>query len=386
MTTRPTETPRWATGPASPNVDPGTTKRTAGFAVSEQPPAQEFNFMDNLRGEWIDYLRELNVSNWFDRAPAAATGEARWNGCAWADSSAPSGVAGVGVVVGGTVAGGGGNPTINSSTFGQRWTDRTSTFAATEELQFVHWAPGAALFIAGGARDDLETSPDGATWTLRTITGPTPMRGMDDNGQVAASDEIIGAGGTGEFMRSVDGTTWTFGVTGGVAASNAIAHNKKTGVDGLFVMVGAAGEIFTTPGGAPPVWTSRVSGTANALRGVVYDVKNQMWIAVGDSGTVIISSDGITWSAASAGPGGDDLAAVAVSPDGIAIAVGDPNTNDALVISMSKDGGDNWEDKTQEFGDRYFNVTYSANRDWLLVGRDFAGTSGVIITSLRSGT
>jgi len=379
MTTRPTDTPRWATTPTYPNVDPGDTKRAAGYVPSEKPPAQEYNYIANLVGEWIDYLRELNVSNWFERASDAASSADRWNAIAAAEDT--------GVCVAGGFDVGGNLPRYNYSDYGQRWLNAVSTLTAGAEILFVHRDTRLGLFIGGGGDDDVETSPNGQTWTNRTIGGPNPIVDMDDNGQPNPDHEIIGVGGLREYVRSTNGTTWTYGgFPSGTNVTYGCAHNKLPGASGLWVAVGENGDIHTTPGGATPTWTKRTDPTGGAdLYGVVYDAHSGWWVAVGD-GVVIRSQDGVTWVLATSTFATKVLRRVAASPDGILLAVGDPNTDYWIQILMSKDGGNVWTDKTQEFGRRYYDVDHTLARGWMIAGTDWAGSGAVILAGLRSGT
>ena len=64
----------------------------------------------------------------------------------------------------------------------------------------------------------------------------------------------------------------------------------------LYVAVGNSGTILSSTNGA--VWESRTSGTAD-LHSVTY--ANNTFVAVGDAGTVISSADGITWTTITSG-------------------------------------------------------------------------------------
>ncbi|WCD56176.1 tail fiber protein [Caulobacter phage KSC] len=61
-----------------------------------------------------------------------------------------------------------------------------------------------------------------------------------------------------------------------------------------FVAVGDAGTIITSSDGIQ--WTTRTSGTAQNLRGVCYDATLNVLVAVGDNSTILTSSDGVAWT------------------------------------------------------------------------------------------
>ena len=61
----------------------------------------------------------------------------------------------------------------------------------------------------------------------------------------------------------------------------------------LYATVGSSGTILTSSDGT--TWISRTSGTTNTLYGVTYG--NSTFVAVGDGGTILTSSDnGTTWT------------------------------------------------------------------------------------------
>ena len=59
-----------------------------------------------------------------------------------------------------------------------------------------------------------------------------------------------------------------------------------------FVAVGESGTVLTSSDGTS--WTSRTSGTTNDLNGVPYG--NSTFLTVDFSGTILISSDGTSWT------------------------------------------------------------------------------------------
>ena len=65
----------------------------------------------------------------------------------------------------------------------------------------------------------------------------------------------------------------------------------------LYVAVGDNGTILTSTDGT--TWTSRTSGTSNFLYGVTYG--NSTFVAVGHYETILTSSDGTTWTSRTSG-------------------------------------------------------------------------------------
>lgn len=63
--TKPTNLAEWGTG-AAPIVEPSTPQKQAGFAVSDRPPAQWFNWFFNLVHLWIVWLDafESTIHTW----------------------------------------------------------------------------------------------------------------------------------------------------------------------------------------------------------------------------------------------------------------------------------------------------------------------------------
>lgn len=153
------------------------------------------------------------------------------------------------------------------------------------------WSDSQGLFVVfsnGGSADECVTSPDGITWTNRTIASQT---------------------------------WWD------VAYSPAL--------DLWCAVGGSAGPvIYTSPDGI--TWTSRTSThPGNSLRGVAWG--GGYFVAVGDSGDIERSTDGVTWSAATTDPGG------ALIFNDVIYAFGNWYAcTDTEEVYYSTDDGDTW--------------------------------------------
>src|SRR5688572_21734649 len=76
----------------------------------------------------------------------------------------------------------------------------------------------------------------------------------------------------------------------------------------LLGLVAAVSIPWTGMGAIPTAWQARDSGTSNRLNGVAYG--NGMYVAVGESGTVVTSSDGTNWVHRSLGDTNAELLSV----------------------------------------------------------------------------
>ena len=73
--------------------------------------------------------------------------------------------------------------------------------------------------------------------------------------------------------------------------------SKTTTSSVSFVAVGNSGTLLTSSDGI--TWTSRTSGTTKSLNGITY--ANNSFMTVGESGTILTSSDGTTWTSRTSG-------------------------------------------------------------------------------------
>ncbi|MBT4661722.1 MAG: hypothetical protein HOC18_07460, partial [Candidatus Marinimicrobia bacterium] len=95
------------------------------------------------------------------------------------------------------------------------------------------------------------------------------------------------------ITSSDNGTSWTTQTYGSISGTLfGITYGNST-----YVAVGDAGTILTSSDLA--TWTLRTSGTTKRLSGVTHS--NNTFIAVGDSGTILTSSDGISWTSRTSG-------------------------------------------------------------------------------------
>ncbi len=176
-----------------------------------------------------------------------------------------------------------------TNTFGSFGTTLVSTdgisFTRTDAGNFtsgsdVIFAQG--LFVAVG--NDISTSTDGITWTLRS---PNATTGYLD-AITYAGGRFVAVGSNGKAAVSTDGITWTPTNMGTVESFSDVTYGNS-----LYVAVGPVGTVRTSPDGL--IWTARSSNATGFLSGVAYG--NGVFVAVGYQGrSVRRSTDGLTWT------------------------------------------------------------------------------------------
>ncbi|MBV9191472.1 MAG: hypothetical protein JO292_00930 [Betaproteobacteria bacterium] len=165
--------------------------------------------------------------------------------------------------------------------------------AGTNDLKGV--AYGTAYDIVGNA-GTLFQSTDGITWT-QAAGNWAAMAGVTNvNDIIFTAAGYIAVGDAGLILFSADNTNWTAGAYAVPPAPaqnlNALATNGSR-----VVAVGNGGAIYYSDNNAA-TWTAATvpAGTGN-LYGVAWASTGQ-WVAVGAAGTILNSTDGSNWVAA----------------------------------------------------------------------------------------
>jgi len=140
-------------------------------------------------------------------------------------------------------------------------------------------------FLAAGAHGTMLRSKDGSRWYPSRLGGSF---GISDF--FHAGDEVIALGccGGGVLVGGVTGGWQSHSLPGSpLLLAGAFAQQR-------FVVVGTQGAIYTaeaTPG--PKMWLRSPSGTTRAFHDVAWG--HGLWVAVGASGTIAVSTDGRKW-------------------------------------------------------------------------------------------
>jgi hypothetical protein len=221
---------------------------------------------------------------------------------------------GAGVFVMGGTPGGASAVKVRRSAGGGVWTVQSTTAAGAEGIVAITWDPINSLFIAGmdggTTTTALETSPNGTAWTTRNM--PDVGAGVSNHINSIASngtDLIVAIGNlaapaaTDKCATSPDGVTWTARTMASAKTWIGVAYCAKqakwlalatdgtidTSTDGI-TWANVAAPTF--PDGAPTFGTSSLTATENYFVAVGHAVN-----IGGNPFAMVMASDdaGATW-------------------------------------------------------------------------------------------
>ncbi len=214
--------------------------------------------------------------------------------------------------------------------------------------------------------------------TATAADTPARLASSGVNGQVLTVDTSASTGL--KWATASTGTTWTSRQTAnGNGNLISIAYNGSN----LYVAVGSSGVLYSSPDGI--TWTSRTSGFGSTqIQKVIYG--NSVWVAIGNGGLISSSSDGITWTLRTSNFSTNNFRDIHFANSlFVAVGAGGGATNTGGLVYSSD--GTTWTRKSQTLsncGDTYNSVTYNGT-NWLIstVG---GATANAIYASTPSGT
>ncbi|OIR03186.1 hypothetical protein GALL_147060 [mine drainage metagenome] len=260
--------------------------------------------------------------------------------------------------------GGPGSPAIEATPrlAGNTW--NTGINAGTTDLRGV--AYGAGWFVAAGVGGSSFYSLDGNVWNALNNPNPTDFYSVAFNGAV-----FLGVGANGNVMSLSPGqSAWTQQNSGTNNTLYAVANGNA-----LVVAAGANGTIITTNNSGTS-WITDSSPTGYSLYGVAYGVAKGItgtYVAVGAAGTLLYSTDGVTWYLAANSPlptidlKGVTYGGLDANGYGVFVAVGNSGT------VLTSEDGITWTQQTSTTIPNTSNlnsVTYTAYRRFMAVGSD----------------
>ncbi len=202
-----------------------------------------------------------------------------------------------------------GSNTILTSPDGVTWIGQTME---TDDY-LIAATYGKGTYVAVGTRGTIFTSTNGTTWSDRSLennTGDFYSICFGNNLFVALAIRAMEEQQSAVFTSS-DAISWT------ETKSTPIALWYVTFGNGLFVAVGDSGMIVTSTDGVR--WTRQSTGTTAQLMSATWG--NGCFVTVGDEGKILTSPDGYNWTDRSYGKG-KKLYSVTCGSDKF-IAIGD---------------------------------------------------------------
>jgi len=233
--------------------------------------------------------------------------------------------------------------------------------------------------VSTGNAGMIQTSPDGLTWTNRSVSGAGAnclllgvAYGNDKYVAVGASNNSNLATSSGVILSSTDAVTWTYvqAVTGSNSYPQSVAYGN-----GVYVATTKQANSLGNYAGNG-VWTSTDSTTwtrrtsANNYAGFSIAYGNGVFVSVGSNGTIQSSTNGTSWTQQTS-PISSNLYSVAYG-NGVFLAVGYTN------YSARSTNGTTWT--STGFYSYLSAVTYANGYFYAL------GTSGVAYRTTDGNT
>jgi hypothetical protein len=256
------------------------------------------------------------------------------------------------------------------------WSVGTS-LGATTTLNGV--AYGGAFVAVGttGTSGALFSSADGKTWSASTNPLPaTASFNAVTYDSLHASYVSVGTGGTVIAVTPASSSAWWQQANSTTSDLYAATNNGS----GFLVATGANGTIIasSTWGTWVPATMIPAAAVGKALYGVTYGysttLASYVFVAVGQAGTILYSTDGLNWTvAASVSPANsNDLKAVKyggldASAVGIFVAVGANGT------VLTSEDGISWTNQAATgipTTSALNSITYATGRRFIAVGAD----------------
>ena len=196
-------------------------------------------------------------------------------------------------------------PTVSFATtyqqikeIGKTWTQSTSN----TDIEYNDVTYYSGVFVAVGSTSGINTSSNATSWNDTGTTGFGTFFGVD---RVSSTVVAVGLGGTVAistnfstfnkstiYSRTLNGFLYTYTDTTLTQDLNAFTGGSTKGV-----AVGAAGTIIFTESGSSGFGTAFVitnKYSSQNLRGV--DSRGDLFVAVGDNGSILRSTNGEIWS------------------------------------------------------------------------------------------
>ena len=228
-------------------------------------------------------------------------------------------------------------------------------------------------FIAVGNSGSILTSPDGTLWTE---TERSPNINLMDVYYRSSTYLVVGASNQSVIYSS------GLNINTGIWKQRFLNEDSSFALEGIFhgidmfVAVGNSGTILASSDGTS--WSSRTSGTSNQLNSITYG--DSAFVAVGGNGTILTSLDNTSWSSRTSGTS-NQLNSITYGGSTF-VAVGSSGT---ILTSLDNTS---WSSRTSGTSNQLNSITYGDSAFVAVGGNGTILTSsdGISWTSRTSGT
>lgn len=194
---------------------------------------------------------------------------------------------------------------VRSPDGGETWARQSTVRSAASTPTFIEWVPTINLFVLGYSAADntnIETSPDGITWTQRTLPNSLARRACATNGLIIV---VTANSSSNKVITSSDAITWTERTMPATKTWSAVCWSNQQqkfialSSDGLAGAISDDGVTWT----ALPVGANIVLTTSSSRLMAV----GRVWVVSGTSaglpngsslvneGTMYSIDNGATW-------------------------------------------------------------------------------------------
>jgi hypothetical protein len=175
------------------------------------------------------------------------------------------------------------------------WTTRS--FTTNGYWPAICWSSELGLFVAGNnsLSSSCQTSPDGITWTARTLGTSIQAWDVIYCAELSLFVMTSSSSTTNPFRTSPDGITWTTRTTASAYSVTGICWSPELGI--FVACAGAAGALVSSDGTS---WTAySISGSAIGNQRVCWSSELGIFVMTNNANGFFYSNNGTSWTSVS---------------------------------------------------------------------------------------
>lgn len=262
----------------------------------------------------------------------------------------------------------GGENYLATSPDGITWTERTLPNAVGDEISGISY--GAGLYVIVGEDGYAATSPDAITWTKRSVAGT----GVDLNEVLFADNTFLVVGRNAFIATSSDGITWSGSINTVPNYTGTLLSVAYKG--GTWLVTAFSGYIATSPDAAN--WTEQTFYNTEPIQGAA--ASSSLFVVAGDNEagvpTIATSPDGVTWTQRFVPNHTRNLDFAFY--DGAKFFVG----GSGRYLASSADG-ENWDEVQNQGATTFSSGAYDGNLTYIFAGNNSEITLGQVPTEAQ---